>query len=98
MATKTFLLEYTYIEGILEKRTPHREAHLALAKDYIEKGVCVAAGPFADASGALFLFHGDHDETMEHIHHFMQADSYVKAGLVPSYSVREWTVGLGKIC
>jgi len=94
MASKTFILEYEYVQDIIEKRTPFRAEHLALANDYVDKKMCVGGGPFADASGALFVFQGENDDFVET---FVESDPYVSNGLVLSYSVRELTVGLGKL-
>ncbi|KAL7528652.1 hypothetical protein ACHAWF_002651, partial [Thalassiosira exigua] len=40
-----YLLSYDYIPDVLEKRGPHREGHIGLAKEMIEDGTCVSGGP-----------------------------------------------------
>jgi hypothetical protein len=42
-----YLLSYDYVPDVLEKRGPHREGHLGLARAMIEEGVCVSGGPSA---------------------------------------------------
>ena len=32
---------YTYVDGMLEKRAPHRSEHLALLKTMTEEGACL---------------------------------------------------------
>jgi uncharacterized protein YciI len=85
-----WLLQYTYVEGILEKRTPYREEHLGLANDMVKAGKMFCGGPMSDASGALFIFKGSQAEAVE----FVENDPYVKAGLVPSYEIKQWAVGV----
>src|SRR5437764_16740 len=48
------LLIYDYVPDIVERRGPHREAHLAYARSWKEDGRIVAAGATGDPpSGAL---------------------------------------------
>jgi uncharacterized protein len=94
IASKTFILEYEYVPDILEQRGPYREDHLALAKKLVDDGVVVYGGPFNPPSGAMFVFKCDDKKPVEA---FVNADSYVKAGLVPSHSIRELTIGIGSI-
>jgi uncharacterized protein YciI len=54
---KYWLLNYTYVPDILEKRGPYREAHLAGAKQHLAAGRLVAAGAVGDpVEGATFFF------------------------------------------
>src|SRR5690242_2434537 len=54
---KYYLLNYTYVPDILEKRGPYREAHLAGAKKHLDAGRLVAAGAVGDpVEGATFFF------------------------------------------
>lgn len=85
-----WLLKYDYVEGILEKRGPYREEHLGLANELVKQGKMLCAGPYADASGALFIFSKSQTDAIE----FIEKDPYVKAGLVPSYKVVQWAVGV----
>lgn len=87
-----WLLTYKYVEGILDKRVPYREGHLGLANDLAAAGKMIAAGPLVDATGALFIFgtsQGQADAVQ-----FVENDPYVKAGLVTSYEIKEWAVGV----
>ncbi len=34
--SKTFILEYNYVENMAERRAPHRAAHLAYANQYVQ--------------------------------------------------------------
>jgi uncharacterized protein len=93
-----YVLRYKYVPDVLEKRTPHRAKHLALAQELANSSKCAGGGPIqpvTDAtvqevpSGAIFLF--DSYETCEQ---FVNADPYVSAGIVMSHSVDLWTVGV----
>ena len=90
----TFILQYEYVPDILEKRPPHREGHLGLANDKVKSGMCVAGGPFNPPTGAIFIFKCNDRQEVED---FVKADPYVSAGLVPSYTINELTVGVGKL-
>ena len=82
-------MHYNYVEDVLEKRPPHREKHLELAKE-----MCLSGGPTAPLkaevpTGALFLF-----ETLEAAETFVKEDPYVTAGIVTGHSIEEWTVAI----
>lgn len=95
--SSTWALHYTYVPEIMEKRDPYRPAHLDLAKALIADGKMVVAGPYADASGALFIFQGE-GMSREFIEaEFVKKDSYGKADLVSSYDIKEWNAALGSL-
>lgn len=85
------MLNYKYVDGMLEKRTPYRAEHLAILNQMREDGKILCAGPMTDSSGALFIFKTTQADVME----FIEKDPYVKADLVPSYEIKEWIVGIG---
>ena len=52
-----FLLFYDYVENVVERRAPHREAHLALLGEYVDRGEVVLGGAFANPTdGAAIVF------------------------------------------
>jgi uncharacterized protein len=84
------LLVYDYVPDILERREPHRDAHLALVREWKDDGRILMAGPLGDPpSGAAFLFPGDDPAVAEA---FAAADPYVDAGLVSGRRVESWKV------
>jgi uncharacterized protein YciI len=88
-----FLLSYDYVENAVERRTPFREAHLALAREASARGELVMAGAFAEpVDGAAFVFRTDDSSVVER---FVSADPYVKGGLVRGWRIRPWTVVIG---
>jgi uncharacterized protein YciI len=84
------ILQYQYVSDILEKRAPFRAEHIAGAKAAAEEGKIVFAGAFGEQpEGALFIFK---DSSEADIKAFVQADPYVKNGLVPSHSIKPYAV------
>ena len=87
------ILTLSYVENMLEKRTPYREAHLAGAKTEYEAGRCVMAGALQEPlDTGIFIFK---NSDKAHIEKFVMNDAYFKAGLVPSYTIRPWMVAVG---
>jgi uncharacterized protein len=84
------LLFYDYVEGIVEKRAPHRERHLAYARRFKDDGRLVMAGALGDPPhGAVFVFRtGDAAE----VEAFADGDPYAEAGLVTDRRVEPWNV------
>jgi uncharacterized protein len=83
------LLLYDYVEDILERRAPHREAHLALIARWHEDGRLTQAGPLGDpVHGGLFVLPGEPADAEA----FVAEDPYVAAGLVTSWRVEPWTI------
>lgn len=88
-----FLLIYDYVENIIERRAPHREAHLALVGEYVGRGELVLGGAFSNpADGAAIVFKAENQTGIEA---FIEKDPYVVNGLVTRWQIREWTVVVG---
>jgi len=88
-----FLLFYDYVENIVERRAPYREAHLAMVREYVDRGELVLGGAFADpADGAAIVFKVEDKAKLED---FVKKDPYVVNGLVSGWRIREWTVVVG---
>lgn len=88
-----FLLFYDYVENVVERRAPFREAHLALVNEFVERGALVLAGAYADpVDGAALVFQVDDRADIEA---FVARDPYVDNGLVSGWRIREWSVVAG---
>lgn len=88
-----FTLSYDYVPDVLERRTPHRPGHLALAKEFHAAGKLLLAGAFDPPSdGALFVFRVDSAAEVEA---FVARDPYVANGVVTGHRVRPWSVVIG---
>lgn len=84
------ILLYDYVEDMLERRGPYREAHLARIQAEREAGRIVMAGALGDPPhGAAIVFRGvEPDEIVA----FARADPYVQAALVTAWRVELWKV------
>jgi uncharacterized protein YciI len=90
---KYFALFYDVVDNYLELRVPHREFHLKLAKEALERGEIVMAGALGDPPEAgLLIFRG---VDMSIAENFARNDPYVKAGVVTSWRVKPWNVVIG---
>ena len=84
------VLFYDYVADVLERRAPHREAHLAAARACKEDGRIVMAGALGNPpNGAMFVFAVDDPAEIDA---FVAADPYVRNGLVTGHRVVPWTV------
>jgi uncharacterized protein len=89
-----YLPFYDVVDDYVNKRTPYRAAHIALARQGVARGELVLAGALANpADGALFVFRGSSSAAAES---FAKNDPYVQNGLVTRWYVREWTTVVGK--
>ncbi len=87
------ILFYDYVEDILERRAPFRDAHLGAIGKLREEGALVMAGVFADpVDGAAIVFNTPERSTIEA---FVAQDPYVVNGLVTSWRIRDWNVVAG---
>jgi hypothetical protein len=90
-----YLLSYDYAENAVERRAPHREAHLRLAREFQERGELLLGGAFADpVDGAVLVFRASDPSLVEG---FVNRDPYVASGLVTSWRIRPWTVVVGAL-
>ena len=88
-------LHYEYVPDILERRAPHREAHLAHVREWEGSGRLLIAGALGDPpQGALFAFDVEDPAAVEE---FAAGDPYVEAGLVTGHRVEPWTVVAGTL-
>ena len=91
---KTYALEYTYVNGMAEKRTPHRPAHLEFTESFVDDNILIAGGAFVPGlEGGLLIFKCKKSIVED----YAKRDPYVLNGLVPEYKIREWLVVVGKI-
>jgi uncharacterized protein YciI len=84
------VLFYDYVENVVERRAPFREAHLAVARRYKDDGKIVMAGALGKPpTGAMFVFLVDDPAEIEE---FVAADPYVQNDIVTGHRVVPWTV------
>ena len=89
-----FLLFYTYVPDVLEKRPQFRGAHIQYARASVARGELILGGAFADpVDGAVLLFSAPSKDLVEE---FARKDPYVLGGLVTDWQVRAWTTVIGE--
>ncbi len=84
------ILSFTDDPARLELRPRHRE----LLGEMHEQGLLVAAGPFADQSGALLLFETDDVAAVKTA---LARDPYYGAPGVQIVTIQPWTVVTGAV-
>jgi hypothetical protein len=88
-----FALVYDVVDDYLERRGEFREEHLSLARTAHDRGELLYGGAWADpADGALLIWNTKDRSVVEE---FVNADPYVRNGLVRRSRIREWTVVVG---
>jgi hypothetical protein len=88
-----YMLIYKTVEGYVEKRAPHRPAHLDYSSTAHARGDLFMGGVLGDPPDtAILIFRAEGPSVAEE---FAKNDPYVKAGLVKEWSVRPWTVVIG---
>ncbi|CAG9332030.1 unnamed protein product [Blepharisma stoltei] len=90
---KHFLLTYKYVEGMVDKRAPYRDAHIAHARAYEPRGLVLIGALQNPIDTGVLLFEGE--EKM--IKDYAQNDPYVVNRLVTDYTIREITIVAGSL-
>lgn len=88
-----YLLKYSYVADIAERRPPHRAAHLAHARQAAERGDLVLGGALqSPIDTGLIAFN-----TQAAAQLFQETDPYVTQGLVSDFEIRPWLVVVGSV-
>ncbi len=86
----TYLLVYTYVEDMADRRGPFREAHLAAIRAERDAGHITLAGALGTPpTGGAIVWQG---VTREDIETFTAADPYVVNGLVTAQRIERWNL------
>ena len=90
-----YLLLYDVVHDYVERRAQFRSEHLALASESHARGELLLGGALADpVDGAVLVFRASSAEV---VRAFVEADPYVRNGLVSDWKIREWTVVAGTL-
>lgn len=90
---KTFLLEYEFVDGMLERIPATRPQHLDYMEPFVEKGNVLAIGTLVPkVDRGIVIIRASSLEDAEDI---ARSDPYVKDGLVMNWKVTEWMVIAG---
>jgi uncharacterized protein YciI len=85
-----FILFYDYPPDVLERRAPHREAHLAMYRRWKDEGRIVMGGAVGDPPhGAVIVFRVEEPAEVEE---FAAADPYVTEGVALGRRIEPWSV------
>jgi uncharacterized protein YciI len=86
----TYLLLYSYVDDIVDRRGPHRASHLERIRAEKDAGRLIMAGAVGDPpNGGAFVFQG---VTREDVDRFAAGDPYVEAGLVTERRIEPWNL------
>jgi uncharacterized protein len=88
MPEQRYVLFYEYVADILERRPPHRDAHLAEIRAGKADGRILMAGPLGDPPHGAALVFAERDPAEA----FAQIDPYVANGLVTAWRVEPWNL------
>ncbi len=90
-----YLLRYTYVADVAERRAPFRAAHLQALWDEADAGRVLLAGGAGDPmSEGVIVFDVDDPAV---VHEFVRTDPYRDAGLILDYTVTPWHTVVGDL-
>jgi uncharacterized protein YciI len=82
------LMLYTYVDDMIDRRGPYREAHLERIQAEKRAGRIVLAGALGDPpSGGAMVWRG---ATEQEIRQFADDDPYNAAGLITAVRIESW--------
>lgn len=71
-----------------------RAEHRNYVRDLAARGVIGAAGPFADGSGGLLVYHVGHETELTKL---IEEDPYSRNGAIARYDAWEWSPLFGPL-
>ncbi|MDX2099513.1 MAG: YciI family protein [Leptolyngbyaceae cyanobacterium bins.59] len=77
----------SYCEGVLEKRTPFRQAHLDGLTAQKASGQLVTIGPTTDLTKVFAVYEVEDEATVRRL---VEGDPYWQNGIWTEYQVWEW--------
>ena len=87
------IVMYKYVEDILARREPFREAHLNHWTGYLTKGLA-GAGPYLNPTDfGIYFFQ---TENRDMVNDAVSNDPYMTAGLIQSHEIREMNVTIAQ--
>ncbi|GII23414.1 YciI family protein [Planosporangium mesophilum] len=89
----TFLVLYTYVPDMEQRRAPHRQDHLAWIRDLADKGTLLVAGAAQEPvdTGVLVVRAADAHE----VRRLLLDDPYALANLITGVVVRPFGLVVG---
>lgn len=77
----------SYCENVLEKRAPHRQAHLDGLAAQKTSGILITIGPTQDLTKVFGIYEADSENQVRQL---VEADPYWQNGIWTEYHVYEW--------
>jgi uncharacterized protein len=77
---------------VLERRAPHRQAHLDGLNQQKAAGILITIGPTQDLTQVFGIYDAPDIETVKAL---IEGDLYWKHGVWTSYEVKEWIQAIG---
>jgi uncharacterized protein YciI len=87
------VLQYDLVDDYLDRRPEFRDEHLGLARAAHDRGELALAGALAEPSDRALLVWSTEDRAV--VEAFVEADPYVRNGLVHAWEIRPWNVVIG---
>ncbi len=87
-----YVLFGSYCEDVLERRAPHREAHLAGLKQQQADGILITLGPTQDLKQVFGIYEAADEATVRSL---IENDPYWQHGIWTDYEVKEWIQAIG---
>ncbi|MBW4465951.1 MAG: YciI family protein [Pegethrix bostrychoides GSE-TBD4-15B] len=82
-----YVLFGRYCEDVLEKRAPHRQAHLDRLKQLQADGALITLGPTQDLTQVFGVYEAETEAAAQQL---VEADPYWQHGIWTEYQIKEW--------
>ena len=82
-----YVMQGRYCDGVLEKRAPYRQAHLAGLTAQKEAGTLITMGPTKDITRVFGIYAAEDEATVRQL---IESDPYWQNGIWTEYDVYEW--------
>ena len=80
-------MQGTYCADVLEKRAPHRQAHLDGLHQQKADGILLTLGPTQDLTRCFGIYDAPDEATVRSL---IEGDPYWQNGVWTAYEVKEW--------
>jgi uncharacterized protein len=87
-----YVLWGSYCSDVLDRRAPHRQAHLDGLAQQKADGILITLGPTQDLTQVFGIYDAPDIETVKAL---IEGDPYWKHGVWTSYEVKEWIQAIG---
>ncbi len=77
----------TYCADVLEKRAPHRQAHLDGLAAQKQSGILITIGPTQDLTKVFAIYEAENEAKVRQL---IEADPYWQNEVWTEYEVHEW--------